>query len=106
MAANPELKRAVLRLVVGVAAVDALFIAIWLLARIATRPEREQMMFVAVWTVATLAVVLPSLGAVRRVVWSSTNRRSWMRRNCSASGSSIPPASREVNGRSPPAGRR
>lgn len=67
MTANPELKRAVLRLVIGVVAVDAIFIAAWLLARMAMRPERQQMMFVAVWTVATLAVVLPSLGAVRRV---------------------------------------
>ncbi len=67
MAANPELKRAVLRLVVGILAVDAIFITLWALARIGARPERQQMMFVAVWTVATLAVVLPSLGAVRRV---------------------------------------
>ena len=67
MAVNPELRRAVLRLVVGIVLVDALFIACWAFLRVGERPDRQQMMFVAVWTVATLAVVLPSLTAVRRV---------------------------------------
>lgn len=67
MAVNPELRRAVLRLVIGVVAVDAVFIACWTFLRIGGRPDRQQMVFVAVWTVATLAVVLPGLTAVRRV---------------------------------------
>lgn len=67
MAVNPELRRAVLRLAVGVVVVDAIFIACWTFLRIGSRADRQQMMFVAVWTIATLAVVLPSLTAVRRV---------------------------------------
>lgn len=67
MPANPELRRAVLRLAAGIVAVDTVFIAIWSLARIGARPDRQRMIFVALWTIATLAVVLPGLTAVRRV---------------------------------------
>ena len=63
--ASPALRSAVLRLVIGVAVLDAIAIAIYYLADIPLRPASIRYPFFAAWILLTLAVVLPGLHRIR-----------------------------------------
>jgi hypothetical protein len=62
-----RVKREVLWLVVAVLAVDAVFIAAFLGAKIRTASDLTKICFTALWTLATLAVVIRGLARVRSV---------------------------------------
>ena len=57
--------RHLLVLIALVAAVDALAIAIWLLAGLRGRSGAVQLLFAIAWTVATLGVVVVSMRKIR-----------------------------------------
>ncbi len=59
-----RMRAAVLRMVFGVVAVDTVALTIWFMAGVGSRPEWRTPM-VVVWLLATLAVVLPGLRAIR-----------------------------------------
>ena len=52
-------------LVVLVLAVDAIAVAVWLLAGIRHAGPQAQLLFTVAWTVSTLAVVIVSLRKIR-----------------------------------------
>lgn len=60
-----EMRRAVIRLAIGVVAVHAVFIALYYLAGVPGRARSEQQIFVGAWLAVTAAVVLPGLKRVR-----------------------------------------
>ena len=60
-----RLKREVLALIGWVIAVDAVFIACYFAAGMASRPGGVKLAYTAAWTLATLAVVLRGLLRVR-----------------------------------------
>jgi drug/metabolite transporter (DMT)-like permease len=72
-AQRASLRRAVLHLVIGVVALDAIAMAIYYLAGIAHTPSRTQTIFVIAWSVATALVVAVLLRRVRAVRFA--NRR-------------------------------
>ena len=59
-----QIRAAVLRMVIGVIAVDAVALIVLFVGRIDQRPSWRWPML-GVWLLATLAVVLPGLRAVR-----------------------------------------
>ena len=63
--ASPALRSAVLRLAIGVVALDTVAIAIYYLADIPLRPPSVRYPFFAVWLALTLAVVLTGLQGIR-----------------------------------------
>jgi hypothetical protein len=72
-AQRASLRRAVLHLVIGVVALDAIALAIYYLADIAHAASRTQTIFVIAWSVATALVVAVLLRRVRAVRFA--NRR-------------------------------
>lgn len=62
---SPEIRRQLIRLVVGVVVLDAIAIGLFYAFDIPGRPVRTQQIFTVVWTLATLAVVLPLLSRIR-----------------------------------------
>jgi hypothetical protein len=63
------LRRAVLRLVMGVVLLHAVALSIYYGAGIAHGPSRTRTIYVIVWSVATALVVGVSLRRVRQVRW-------------------------------------
>jgi len=61
-----ELKGYLLKLVVGVALLDAAAIGLYYLLRIHDRPTNTQQVFVAIWTVLTLIIVTTMMKRIRQ----------------------------------------
>ena len=61
----PELRRHLLRMVVGVVLLDALFLVLKSRLAVDDWPEQRRLLFTGVWMVATLAIVLPTLASIR-----------------------------------------
>jgi hypothetical protein len=61
----PELKRYLLKLVVGVAVLDAVAIGLYYELHIADRPVNTQEIFIAVWVVLTLIIVTTMMKRIR-----------------------------------------
>ena len=72
-AQRASLRRAVLRLVIGVVVLDAVALAIYYLAGIDHAPSRTQTTFVITWSVVTAVLVAFLLRRVRAVRFA--NRR-------------------------------
>ena len=60
-----SVRREALGLVLAVLALDAVFIAIYFLARLPRASSQIKVAFTVVWTLATLAVVIRGLSRVR-----------------------------------------
>lgn len=60
----PRMRAAALRMVIGVAVVDAVGIALYLFTPLAAR-SNGRIMLALFWILATLAVLLPGLRAIR-----------------------------------------
>jgi type VI protein secretion system component VasK len=65
MPASP-VRSAVVQLVVGIVALDAVFIGVHYLAGMRTAPQATRLVFTGIWTALTLVVVLVGLARVRR----------------------------------------
>jgi hypothetical protein len=61
-----RLRREVLWLVVGVLAVDVVFVAVYFAAGVRTAPDTLKVAFTAAWTLVTLGVVIRGLSRIRR----------------------------------------
>ena len=61
----PELRRHLLRMVIGVVALDALFLVLKDRLGVDGWPESRRILFTGIWMVLTLAVVLPTLARIR-----------------------------------------
>jgi tellurite resistance protein TehA-like permease len=72
-AQRASLRRAVLHLVLGVIALDAVAMAVFYLAGIDHGPSRTRMIFVMAWSIATALLVAVLLRRVRAVRFA--NRR-------------------------------
>jgi hypothetical protein len=70
-----EARREVLLLIAVVIAVDALFVALFFVARLRTASEAVKLGFTAIWTLATLGAVLRGLTRVRRARLTSSASR-------------------------------
>ena len=64
---RPPLRRELLRLVLAVVLLDALFIAGFFLFRLEHRASGLRIGYTAAWTIATLVVVFRSLTRIRRL---------------------------------------
>lgn len=60
-----SVKREALVLVGLVLAVDAIFVAVYFLARVERSPDAAKLGFTVLWTAVTLAVVIRGLGRIR-----------------------------------------
>jgi hypothetical protein len=65
MPASP-VRAAVVQLVIGVVALDAVFIGVHFLTGMRAAPQGTRLAFTAIWTALTLVVVLVGLARVRR----------------------------------------
>ena len=59
------IRKEVLLLISAVLAIDAIFIAVYFLARIRSAPDTSKLVFTALWTLAVLLVALRGLAKVR-----------------------------------------
>lgn len=73
-AQRASLRRAVLQLVIGVFALDAIAMGIYYLAGIPHAARRTQTIFVVVWTIATALTVALLLRRVRAVRFAAGRR--------------------------------
>jgi hypothetical protein len=64
--AEASVRREVLTLVVLVVIVDAIFIAVYFLAKLLTMPAQYKVGYTLLWTLLTLAVVVRGLNRIRR----------------------------------------
>ncbi len=64
--AAPELRRLLLRMVLGVIAVHAGAIGLYYALDVERRPQRTRNAFVVAWTLATLPVVLVGMTSIRK----------------------------------------
>ncbi len=58
-------RREVLWLVLAVLAIDAVFVALYFLARLPSASDGVKLVFTALWTLVTLAVVIRGLSRLR-----------------------------------------
>jgi hypothetical protein len=58
-------RREVLWLVLAVLAIDAVFVALYFLARLPTARDAVKLAFTALWTLVTLGIVIRGLSRVR-----------------------------------------
>lgn len=64
--AAPDLRRHLLRMVVGVVVLDVAIALLKDRLGVETWPSQRRILFTAAWMLATLAVVLPTLAGIRR----------------------------------------
>ena len=74
-AKRAAMKRATLRLIIGVALLDVAAMAVWYLAGVSQMEPKIRLYFTVVWTVATAVVVSFLLKKVRQARFSSMSRR-------------------------------
>ena len=67
-----RVKREVLWLIIAVLAVDAVFLAVYLVGHIDGSTNLTKIIFTALWTLVTLAVVIRGLARVRSVRFRQT----------------------------------
>jgi type VI protein secretion system component VasK len=67
-----RVKREVLWLIMAVLAVDAVFLAVYLVGHIDGSTNLTKIIFTALWTLVTLAVVIRGLARVRSVRFRQT----------------------------------
>lgn len=64
---STPLRREVLRLVIAIIVVDALAVAVYLLADIRQQPPTTRFWFTLIWTLLVLAIVLTGLRRIRMI---------------------------------------